>query len=111
MDLIFSAKGNLDHGVFPHELNQDIALETDINGTLVRDSGDLRLTLNHGAIRSTGMKLDLTGTVESMVGDWASTLQVSLELDDLTYLGDLNKQGSAQRSEYLGVRQRLSPER
>ena len=87
--LTFSAKGNLDHGVFPHELNQDIALKTDISGTLVRDNGDLRLTLNRGAIRSAGMKLDLTGAVESMADDWASPLQVSLELDDLTYLGDL----------------------
>ncbi len=89
MSLTFSAKGNLDHGVFSHELNQDIALETDISGTLVRDSGDLRLTLNHGAIRSAGMKLDLAGAVESMAGDWVSPLQVSLELEDLTYLGDL----------------------
>ncbi len=89
MSLAFSAKGNLDHGMISGKLNQDMALQTEIDGTLVRDNGDLRLTLNRGAIRSAGMKLDLTGTVGSMAGDWASPLQASLEIDNLADLGKL----------------------
>ncbi len=89
MELVFSAKGNLDHRELADRINQDMALETDIDGALVRDNGDLRLTLNRGSIRSAGIKLDLTGTVENLVGDWASPLQVSLEMDDLTALGSL----------------------
>ncbi len=89
MELDFSAKGNFNHGALADKLNQDIALETDIEGTLTRGDGDLSLTLERGAIRSVGMKLDVTGTVESMAGDWASPLQASLKMDDLTALGSL----------------------
>ena len=87
--LTFSARGNLDHGIFSDKLNRNVELRTDINGTLARDDGDLRLTVNRGAIRSTGMKLDVTGVIERVTGDWSSPLQASLELDDLTHLGEL----------------------
>ncbi len=85
----FSAKGNLDHGALSDKLNQDMALETDIDGMLAREDGGWLLALHRGAIRSAGMKLDLTGAVENMGGDWTSPLQVSLAMDDLTDLGDL----------------------
>ncbi len=87
--LTFSAKGNLDHGALSDKWNRDIVLAAAMEGTLARDQGDLRLTLNHGSIRSTGMTLDLSGTIEKVTGDWSNPLQVSLKLDDLTRLGDL----------------------
>ena len=88
-DLTFSARGDLEHAVIPQEWNQDVVLNTDIKGTITGDREDLRLSVIHGAIQSEGMKLNLTGTVERLPGDWTSPLEVSLELDDLTTLGNL----------------------
>ncbi len=88
-DLTFSARGDLEHTVIPQEWNQDVVLNTDIKGTIAGDREDLRLNMIHGAIQSEGMKLNLTGTVERLPGDWTSPLEVSLELDDLTTLGNL----------------------
>ena len=88
-DLTFSARGDLKHAVIPQEWNQDVVLNTDIKGTIAGDREDLRLSVIHGAIQSEGMKLNLTGTVERLLGDWTSPLEVSLELNDLTTLGNL----------------------
>ena len=88
-DLTFSARGDLKHALIPQEWNQDVVLNTDIKGTIAGDREDLRLSVIHGAIQSEGMKLNLTGTVERLLGDWTSPLEVSLELNDLTTLGNL----------------------
>ncbi len=88
-DLTFSARGDLKHEVIPQEWNQDVVLNTDIKGTITGDREELRLSVIHGAIQSEGMKLNLAGIVERLPGNWTSPLEVSLELDDLTTLGNL----------------------